>query len=316
MLTSSKLDITKRLNERSILLFFQPAMPHESMNSWICRNALANYSTPLNFIARWINYRAAQNWDFDIKPIKELEEWMLYMSPKRDLADCIDNKSNLILDSFKLAKSKTSPFLKYGTYSELKVFRPQFCPLCLGKRIPYFKIEWKFSLIFGCPECNCYLESGCKNCNVIPQFLKSSFLQDGKFLTINNCNGCTSELSSVQSKMMTKEDAAVTHWLRRVIGFESSWKRDPDTASLIFDLANLFCSNNPLGKCVRDFFSMPSYSDLPFHSQTVLEKAKILRTVKYWIDDFYLITNQINEKYGINRKKWDTVIRIPRSLNP
>lgn len=309
-------NFSQRLKNKSIILFFLPALPNESLTSWICRNALSNYLDPHYFIIRWIKTHSAWHHDFDLKPNLEIISWLIEMSPKRSNSEAPTLFLNEIITGFNLSKTKYIPILKLGTNLHQKSFPSQYCPICLKKPNPYFKVDWKFSLIFGCNECRCFLETNCPKCGSNAQIIKLKSRFNDRFNSLNVCPFCYSFLNHVKPKFLNPEQIEINFWVTKILGLQNNTKVNSTKASLLIDLCILLTSNSELSNCVKDYFQIDSKSEA-FFSMNNVNRSKIIAVAKDWMHDFYRITTKINDTYNLKRKNWDAHIFIPESiLNP
>lgn len=312
----SKIDFLKRLEERSINLFFEPALTNESLTSWICRNALSSYSDPKQFVSYWLNPHAAVHYDFDHKPIKELNQWIVKYSPKRFSEESVNKDLSSLYPAFKYAKTLLPPVIVNGTRKKQSIYRPQFCPKCLNSNKPYFKLDWKFSMIFGCSNCGCFLATECFYCQNPQQPMKLIFLRKNHFTSINECNFCHNSLSDSKTSLLTKSEIKLNNWITEIIGLKAIESQNPIKASLLLDLCNIISSNNPMGKILREYFGIriPRQS---FTTMNPIQRIVVIKTAKKWIDAFYNTTLDINEKYNITRRNWQSFINLPEgNLHP
>ena len=311
-----KTDFLQRLKEQSIHLFFEPVRLNESLTSWICRNAISNYADPKEFVSPWITQHSAIHFDFDYKPRPEIHEWLFYMSPRRLKSEISILEFQRIISAFDYKRTKYSPVIIEGTKHKQSKQRPQFCSECLKSSTPYFKIDWKFNLVFGCSKCGCYLVNACPNCQSTQQLMKLKFLTDNGFMKINQCSTCHYPLSEAQIKRLTNEEIQLNNWISQILGLNSIKNQDPVRVSLLFDLCNVLCYKNQIGQFSRDFFSLSTPNN-SFIFLAAHERASVLKIAKTWIESFYLITSMMNEKYSISRHHWNSFIRFPDGiLNP
>lgn len=311
-----KNNLFERLRKKSALIFFVKAKSNETMNSWICRNALSNYINPIDFVEPWVKNHSALNSDFDLNPNEKIVEWLLQMSPYRHAQ--LSQNLNLIslLQCFKYSRCRYSPIAIDTTPTQQKKIRPHFCPSCLQGKNKYFKLDWKFTLIFGCNECKCFLQSVCPKCEGSTHLMKLKFYQNDHFVTLNQCSLCFNTLHEDSIVTLSKSQQELNLWVSEILGLESKIDQNPEMVSLLFDLCNLLTSKNDLGKIVREYFSISIDATL-FHQMPTNDRYYIIALAKSWIDNFYYFVCDINEKYNISKRQWDPHVCFPNYLfNP
>jgi len=91
----------------------------------------------------------------------------------------------------------------------------QYCPICLGTGIPYFRKLWRFSIINSCIQHRCQLIDRCRRCGLpIHGFaigllgLEKSWLRDGEppFL---RCTGCGWDLRGAPPETVENDVLAI-----------------------------------------------------------------------------------------------------------
>jgi hypothetical protein len=238
------------------------------------------------------------------------------MSPKRLRADIPSLGLIDLISGFRFSKTRFSAILPTGTTYHQRLYPTQYCPNCLQKTNPYFKIDWKFSLVFGCNDCGCFLETECPDCGKNPQMMKLKSHTNDQFNSINQCSSCYSFLHRAKIKSLTPQQIEINIWVSQILGLDGNSKINSIKASLLIDLCILLTSNSTLGKFVKDYFHIQNVP-APFTIMDTVNRSKIIEIAKVWIEDFYRITVDINERYGINRKNWNPHIFIPdNTLNP
>ncbi len=310
-----KNDIEERLKKRSIHLFFEPLMQNESVTSWICRNALSNYSSPTDFVGNWLNKHLASHYDFDLNPIDDIINWIVWMSPKREV-DKLSFKVVNLEEAFSYRKVKNSPFIPEGTIHQKRRYPVQFCPGCLDKKQPYFKLDWKINLVYGCELCKCYLASKCSQCENPHQLTKIQLIRHNQcFSKVSDCSFCNAPLNKIKTESIGEQELETLVWMKGIIGLTQN--PNPVKASLLIDLCSLLCSSSFLGSISRDYFKIDQPTSNSFYLILAQEKALLIETARVWIENFYNITADINQIYSISRQHWDRFVNSPDgTLNP
>lgn len=310
-----KNDILDRLNRQSIHLFFDAIQQNESLTSWICRNALSNYLAPTDFVGEWLNKHKARHHDFDLNPVEDLIQWIIWMSPRRqDLKH--GSKIIQLENTFSHRKTKLSPFIPEGTIHQKRLYPIQFCPSCLRSKNPYFKLDWKVNLIYGCDLCKCYLASKCSYCSNPHQLMKIELMrQNERFSKVSDCSFCNVPLSQTKVNRLEEQELNTLSWIKKIIGL--THQPSPVKASLLIDLSALLCSSSQVGLACREYFNIIQLSSNCFYLLEPKEKANLIYIVMVWIDNFYVITTEINQQHSISRRYWSQFINFPDgTLNP
>lgn len=298
-----------RFNSKK-LLFYKSILQNESITSWICRNALSNYQSPIYFVKPWLNPHKALNYDFDTHPIQELNFWLNSQGRINSFTKEKIDFRIIIKSSFNQAKSKSSAINILGTFKSIKQFPPQFCPSCLNQVEPYFRYEWQFTLLFACDRCNCFLENQCNNCKNPVQLMRLNFFNNNSFKYIYNCAFCYHHLSNVATKRLSQEQKDLNYSIRDILGLIDPPNMNTLKASLLLDLCNYLCFEDAFAAKIRKHFNL-TIPKSNFQSLNAIYKYEVIKCAWDWADQFILFTGFFNEEFNLNRKYWESKISIP-----
>lgn len=221
------------------LIFYKSILQNESLTSWICRNALSNYQSPIGFVKYWVNPHKALNYDFDEQPIAELNFWLSSHGRDNCLLKADLNYRTKIKSAFTLAKSDSSAISKLGSFKSIKQYPPQFCPCCLCEFEPYFRFEWQFTIIFACDRCNCFLETQCKKCETPIQLMRHKVIHDNSFKKIYNCAFCYHHLGKADIIILSNEQKELNNAIHQLLGLIDKSEINEWKVSLLLDVRSI-----------------------------------------------------------------------------
>jgi hypothetical protein len=258
----------------------------------------------------WVNSHKGLNYDFDNKPIYELNSW-LYGQGRKNYVSREDLIYRIkISSSFKKTKSKLPAILNVGSFKHIQLQPPQFCPGCLSDFEPYFRFEWRYILIFACDRCNCFLETSCVKCKNPIQLMRLKLIEGNNFNKINNCAFCNFPLGETKSKALNQHQKELNTSLRNILGLNPHFNVKVHIVTLIIDLCNYLCTNDKIATFIRKYFNLKEPKN-KFQYLDTLERYNVLNCAWVWLKDFTFITSFFNEELNLNHKYWSSKIYIP-----
>lgn len=162
-LASRSMAFPERRQEQIPALWRIHPQPHEgeSMESWIIRQAHANFLSPTTFAARYLD----KPWrDFDFLVESDPEFGVL----ARCIAEGGDRASQMTFLSFR----RTSGMNKKGLLSWTSPASDarRYCPLCLSTKSPFLRLIWRLTFAPICHDHNVLLRSTCGNVECQAEF--------------------------------------------------------------------------------------------------------------------------------------------------
>jgi hypothetical protein len=152
---------------------------------------------------------------------------VLRASYKRALGTTIDSLAGYLFEQATPITNRKTCILQEGTaQNNHKRFSLQFCPLCLSEGEPYFRKQWRISLMTVCTKHACQLHDRCPECHSPIQPLKNEIRTRHRlpFLgEITQCFQCgfnLKETTVVQADLQVVLD---TVWYEKILktGFVS-----------------------------------------------------------------------------------------------
>lgn len=186
----------------------------ESLSSYLLRLSVANRISFVYRLFRLVFPGEKHNTDFicDLVPtswgilpqVSQCTEERLLQTTFHHLVNCfVPGKTAAVRRSF---------------LGDTVVNHLRFCPVCLQTQ-GYYKLQWRFTCIPGCPEHNCYLHDACPHCDTaIPLFFTP--------LLMNTCPTCGQSLMSAEQQPLSAEDWAHTRIRFHDIGLLLSQPHD------------------------------------------------------------------------------------------
>lgn len=290
---------------RRSLTFYKPIFQDESLTSWVCRNALSNYQSPVDFVSEWLNPHRARNYDFDRFPIYELNTWLASQS-RQDCLSIINNRSEQALMH---SLSKTIKIIRRtNSYKQLCRFRPRFCPTCVNSQEPFHRLVWQNSLNVACVRCKCLLETNCGRCQAPLDIMRLQVLSRGNFVKLNVCAFCHEFLSPNKIQLLSAQQLIVVEQVHNITKLEAN----TGLPALLLDLCNFLCIRQSVPSEIRKRLQLAKPT-ANFAEIEPFEQLEILRCALYWLQNFSKLTSEFNQEFGLNRRYWNSLITIPGS---
>lgn len=191
----------------------------ESLTSWLFRQSFAHYCQNYHqLFPEHVSVKGLRDPDL----FSDLHQFVLRgnLFSALDL-DQMTLKGEGSLWVSGLANRKFIPWLL--PYS--RNFGVQFCPNCWFKdQRSYYRLKWRFSLLFFCKECFCYMHHCCPNCGYNVKYKAPNF-NDPTVEVLNAlqfCWNCSANLSLIKTVKLSDDDLITAERIIRLLnGVES-----------------------------------------------------------------------------------------------
>ena len=184
---------------KNILPYYTRPLPDELFSSWLIRCALKHSTNPQSFSKEV--FKTNNIWNRDIDKSISLENLKYFSeinltSYNEALKTTFHKYENILFERL-IIKSNCRSILPQGVYHRTRS-RPslQYCPICLSKRVPYYRTVWRLVFFVCCPICNVNLHDKCPKClsPVIPHRIFNKNQYSINFKKITQCYACDFDL--------------------------------------------------------------------------------------------------------------------------
>ncbi|WP_199527595.1 TniQ family protein [Pseudoalteromonas sp. bablab_jr004] len=193
---------------RTTLPVHPQPIPGELFSSWVYRAARANGQNVTSFCHLLLPELKKRYYDLDSAVNKEalLKLCQLLRTPyQRAWETTLDSYAGLLYASVTPKANRKACVLHTGIAENIfKRFSLQYCPLCLGEKVSYYRKVWRVSFITVCTKHGCKLHDRCPKCHypIRPLFNDVSQPRKMPFLgTITQCFYCGFELCDTTVEM-------------------------------------------------------------------------------------------------------------------
>jgi hypothetical protein len=205
-------------------------LPDEIFSSWIHRAARANGQNffSLCYLLTPEMKNTHHNYDYlTTEDIVRKFSRVLRTSYKRALGTTLDSLTGYLFEQPTPKANRKTCVLQEGIKpNNHKRFSLQFCPVCLSEGEPYFRKQWRISLMTVCAKHGCQLHDRCPECNSPVQPLKNEIKTKHRmpFLgEITQCFHCGFNLKETTVVQANQQVILDTIWYEKILksGFVS-----------------------------------------------------------------------------------------------
>jgi DNA-directed RNA polymerase subunit RPC12/RpoP len=177
----------------------------ELLSSWLTRTAIENLTNLSTLIFETVR-KHPHNLDLDLhweEDFMELYEDKTGVSKKKLYKMSLLKESEFITNFFEKENAlKNVKTLFFVSWRDRALNGLKFCPACLkSDEIPYFRKDWRLTLVPICPIHDCLLENKCPQCNspLAPYRLKWNS-------NMKTCFKCGADLSQAPVRIISSSD--------------------------------------------------------------------------------------------------------------
>lgn len=297
-------------SEPKILPIITPPFPEELFSSWILRCSHRHQLKPHVF-SKFI-WGNTSIWNRDIDKSIKPEALQLIcdlnrVSFKMGHQTTLKSYEGILFEN--LNENGAEHFINTaGIYHrKRKQNALMYCPLCLKKE-PYFKKQWRVSLICCCTTCKIYLRDKCPHCGepVIPFRLNIEKKRLFNDLLLSNCWKCRQDLTNAK---IISASPVIIEFTKQI---EMKLKCGQDQSDIIFSrllfLKRVLISNRKLihylkskNICKIPNTKKPNRNKI-FEFLEVTKRIEVIKGIEYFLEDwpnnFKVFVDEIRPNYS------------------